>query len=403
MSDTIVEEKGPRTAASRVAGATPMEESIVENHYSRSHGNGRQEEAIERLPERRFSDGVLSKIDEIVAREAAKTPKVEEPVEAEAATAETPTDATPTDDKPAPEPAKPAAAPTTTTETPSSEEVVSLRAERDRILAANQKLVADLDAARKAPAVTPHKLLMDAADRYVDDPIEGLRMFLAASHGLSDVQDKRIDSEFKDLYTDLTSKVLDVTPDIAHQAKRDAARARQLLEREKRERKAEQTPAAQPDGTAEFIGNRLSAKASEFGEKFPLLMGMSEHLDGKKPHELLATIIKRETQTGRIPIVADDDAMITAAAKFVEDHYNGIAEKIGKAKPTQPSTAKPTTQPSTSASKEAPPKPAGRNLTSADASVAPATQPAPKTEEQRPKKFKNDKERREWALRRFDR
>lgn len=404
MADDFVDSKGPRAATSRVSNVAPIEETIEENHFSRAHGGGREESYADRIGDRAMPKSVLDRLDEISARDSgakaapvAAKEVVEDAPAGDAPKAETPSGDTAKADAPAAADAKPDAPPPAP---PSPDAYLDqLKAERDRVIAANQKLVADLEQARANPTRAPHALLTEAADSYIEDSSQALRKFVAASLGITDPTDKRVDAEIRDLYTDLTASELGVTPDLAHQAKRDAARARQLLEREKRERTAKaEPPASQPDATATFIGNRLATAAPP--EKFPLLMALSEQLDGKKPHDLLAEVIRRETKTGRIPVTPDDDAMIAAAAKIVEDHYTQLSDRIASAR--KPSTVQPTTQPSQSASNDQRQQPAARNLTSADASVAPSktpTTPAPKTEEQQPKKFKSDKERREWALR----
>lgn len=286
---------------------------------------------------------------------------------------------------------------------------------------ANQRLLAELEAERgkskSAPA--PDKLLADAHESYVEDQLGGLRKFIASSLGITDPNDKAIDAELQDLYTDLTANRLGVTPDPAHEAKREAARARNLFARDKRQRKAEGTTSAdqaeaeaeakKAQAASEFIGSRLQEKRSDgrsLADDHPLLTGLAPLLDGMPPEKLLWQVLQRETKTGRIVLTDDDNANISAAAKLIETHYQGLVDKVAKAKPStfsSPSTAPPsgTTPPAatTSASPDTRQSPAARTITSADASVAPATPPAPKPDPEKPPKFRSDKDRRAWALR----
>lgn len=396
MPDDFVDSKGPKVATARMIGTAPIEEEFSEGSYGKPVTGGREETFSERREVRPLSEGILSKIEEAEKR---GRPVVAAPV------VETVTDAPVVADAPAPaaDAARPVvAAPVIA---PIPDDVTALKAERDRFEQANRALIAEMETVKAKPAPVPHKMLSEASESYLEDTTLSLRKFLAASLGIEDPADKRVTDELKDLYQDLTAAELGVTTDTAHQAKRDAARAIQLLAREKRERKAEVVKPAEtqaPD-TAAFIGNRLSAQRSDgksLADSYPLLVKFSQTLDRLPPEKLLAKVLAHETKTGRIAVTADDDAMIAAAATLVENHYQALADEFGKAKP--PSTAQQPTPPTTtSASKDASQHKAARNLTTADASVAPATTPAPKidaTTEKRPK-FKTDKERREWALR----
>lgn len=282
---------------------------------------------------------------------------------------------------------------------------------------ANAALAAEVEAlkARAPQAPAPHKLLTEAVDGYLDDPIASARRMIAASLGIDDPADKRVDDELADFYTDLTAKVLGVNPDDKHLAKRNAARALHLVAREKRERTAEkQTTAEQAQAkadaekaanAAQFIGNRLTVKNGDsrsIAEDYPLLMSLAEDLDGAKPEAVLWKALEHGSKTGRIVLTADDDANIRAAAKLIENRYQALADKAAKARPqpTNPSTAKPNPPTTPSQAKTRAPAPA-RTLTTADASVAPATPPAKKQTQTTPK-FKTKEEAKAYALRHLD-
>ena len=354
----------------------------------------------------------LAKIDAELARRdrgiVEETPVEEEtPAEGEPAAVEA---------APAPEaaaaaaaaPAEPAAAP------PPSDDLVRLTTE-------NQRLAAELEAARAKPTSAPtiHTLLSEAHVGYVDDQVSAVRKLIAAAHGIEDAADPRIDSELRDLYTDLTAWSLGVSPEEAHLSKRNRARVEHLLKREKEERAAEgrtsaekakaEAEAHQAQQAAAFIGNRLATRTSgdkTIADEYPLLMALAERLDGMKPEALLVEVLRHETKTGKLVLTADDDANIRAAAKLIESRYQPLAEIVGGI--LKPSTAQPSGQkppaatPSTSQVTRQ--TQGARNLTTADASVAPATPPASKPQTTtKPVPFRNKKARREAALSRLDR
>lgn len=307
------------------------------------------------------------------------------------------------------DPAKPGAA------IVAGDPIAELRAKIAGYEAHNRKLVDELEAVKKAPKADTsptRKLLAEADADYIENTDGALRKFIASALGLEDPASPEVDAEIRDLYTDLTAKVLAVTPDGAHQAKREAARSKRLWDRERRQRKAEEQAHAgkteqdaqskAADAAADFIGNRFSTKR----DAYPLTVALSETLDGMTPERLLWQVIQRETKTGRLDGTKPDDQLIADAAKIVEDHYASIAERVSKAKPatTTPSTAQPSVVKTPDVGASARPAErqghGARTLTNTDASVAPATPPAKPT----PKKnerpvFKSDEEARHWATR----
>jgi hypothetical protein len=410
FSDIAIKPKGAEPAP---AYREPIEESFREGEVNPG-GGGRQEVFSDngKRDKRRYGESVLAKIDAIEKRErgaevedsaAAPSEDAGQASEAKPADAPPPNDATLAPSEPPPPPH------------PDMPDIETIRAERDRFEQANKALIAELEASKKtskAEAPALHKMLAEALEMYVDDPIGATRRLAAAAYAIEDLSDKRLTDEIRDLYTDLTAHILGVSPEASHQAKREAARARQLLAREKRERKAAEDAAArraqaeaetrQAEQARAFIGNRLAQSK----DAYPYLHALAQDLDGMKPEAVVLQVIQREIQSGRIPKDADDEAKITTAAKLIETHYKSFADKFNKAIPqpvSQPSTAQPSIPTTPSASKEQRQQTPARTLTTADASVAPATPPAPKTEMKpdKPPSFKNQKAHREWALRRI--
>ena len=297
-------------------------------------------------------------------------------------------------------------------------EIERYRAESTRLSEANQRLLQELDGLRKAPRgeMSAREKALDEAERtYLDDNVGAIRRVIATVLGVDDPNHKDVDAELSGLYVDLTSRELNVPLEASHKATREAVRARQLLARDKRERKAEEEAKANRASTddesrkaneaATFIENRLSTKRTDgtsIAESHPLLMGLAESIDGMAPTKLLWKAIEQGVKAGKYDPASGDDNLIAAAAKDIEDHYTRLSEKIAKSKPTKVDAANAApavaVEPASTDQRQSK---ATRTITNASASVAPAT-PAKKAEpvktEERPK-FKNDKERRAWALR----
>ncbi len=285
-----------------------------------------------------------------------------------------------------------------------------IRADRDRLVEHNRRLVAELEArpktAAKAELSARDKALDEAEKVYLDDSIGAVRMLIATVLGVP-LDSKEVDAELSGLHTDLTSRELNVPLEQSYKATREAGRARQMLARDKRERKAESEAAKVPvvdeakdsNEAVSFVESRISKHV----ESYPLLTAFAEELDGLKPSELICRIIQRDTKSGAIDATKmTDDQLIEAASKTIEAHYKKIADKFGNLKPlsTTDTTKTETTAPLTT-SKD-PRTVQARTITNASASVAPATSPAKKpvaTATDEKPKFKSAKERLEWALR----
>jgi hypothetical protein len=204
--------------------------------------------------------------------------------------------------------------------------------------------------------------------------------------------------------------------EVAQQAARDAAKARQALARDKRTRTAQGDSSAASEEattkrTTEFIGNRLSATRTasdgkalpSLREQFPLAAAMAGR-HGSPPLEAqIYEVYRRELHTGRFDPqrLNDDDYLISESAKLLESQYQDLADALGKAR--TPSTATPTTPAiapaaATIASQGPPQGHGGRTaLTAADSSVAPATPPTPAA----PKRTKQLQSREEFLARHY--
>lgn len=296
--------------------------------------------------------------------------------------------------------------------------MTKLQTDYDQLKEANRKLVDDLETAKKqprAPKISEKLQALDEAEKmYLDDSIGAVKRMIATVLGVK-TDAPEVAEELRGLYTDLTAQELQVPLEQAHKASRDAARTRQLLARDKRERQAESAkPEAedQPEAdtkqlelVTERIGqlNAPQADGSTILGEFPMLMTLAEKLDGMKPEHLLWRVLQRETKAGTIK-PGTDEAMLKQAAKMIEAHYTSLAEDFDrvKTKKQNDTTKRETTKADDTASKEKSQSTGARTIKAADASVAPATTPkkAPTKEsnEERPK-FSSKKQAQDWALR----
>lgn len=284
-----------------------------------------------------------------------------------------------------------------------------LRTANERLLSQNQRLLSDLESARKTPARevgAQQKTLDEAQQIYFDDPARAIRLFISTVLGASDHASKDVDAEMSGLYQDLTERELSVPLDPLTKATREAARTRQLLARDKRERTAETTRAAAPSPDdpearqaaemAQVIGTRLGTKNGEgrtLGERFPLSLALHERMSGDKPEAAIWNEIKRGIALGELDHKSPDDALIEQAATRLETRYQALVDLVDKARP-QRSTAAPTTPTTATETQSGPPKQEARTITNASASVAPATLPATRAEETAKPKYRSEKERR---------
>jgi hypothetical protein len=284
---------------------------------------------------------------------------------------------------------------------------------------ANQRLVAELEAAKSTPArdrTEYEQQLVDAWKSYVDEgPVVAIRKFIGAVLG-SAPDSKDVSSELAGAYLDLTSQEVGVPLDQSQQAMREAARARLALARDKRER-AESEKKAPTGNSAEaqqieqagsYIDNIATTKGqngTSYAEEFPLTFRLAERFDGMKPGKLLATSIRHEVKIGALTGREPEDVLIRHAARKIEAYYDETL-KLGNTARPQPAQKTDTTKSGTPAAKPASQAQrqgqGARTINNAKASVAPST--PPKTKKQEPKteekpKFKSKKEAQDWALR----
>jgi len=321
---------------------------------------------------------------------------------------------------------KPAEGEATKDDAPKTEDVVKeWQTKAEQLEAHNRHLVSENEQLRgRKPTVereAHEKILSEAWQSYVEEgSVPALRKFLGAVVGAAP-DSKEVDSELAGLYTDLTSRELNVPLTESQAALREAARARLALARDKRERTAAQTKTTEPanggeDGqrvgqVTQYVGNLLTVKAqggTSIADEFPLLMSLSEDFDGVAPSELIARAMLREAQVGTLPptLAQDELACTRFIASKIEKHYKAVADKIST-KTAKNNTAQPTGKNPTVANKastEPRQSHGARTLTNATASVAPATPPKvkseakPKTGPKTRKDFKSDAEWRSHLL-----
>lgn len=359
--DTVAEDYDPSTGRVTPSEAPARAKEIVEGEYGR----------------RELPSSTAKLIDQMFVEDPpAADPPSDDPDERELEAAKQP----PADPKADP------ATPTTPGATAPAQSAppADWQVQLDRMTAANKQLVADLETARKpteAPAV--HKLAGEAVSTYLDNSTEAVRRFVAASLGIDDPAHADVTAEMQALTNDLTSSVFNVQLDPTAQATREAARARQALARDKRERMAESDRAAKgtqaqaevqkAEHLASFIGNRLTAS------EYPATVALAPIFDGVQPGRAVYAALDTAIKAGSIdPKTMTDEQLIAFGAKEVEQHYKDLRDKVLKAFPPDPKPSTATNPPPESASPDQRQSHGARTLTQAAASVAPSTPPAVK-------------------------
>lgn len=260
---------------------------------------------------------------------------------------------------------------------------------------------------RDASHVTRAQQLRDAEDSYVADPTAALRKFVAGANGLK--TEPEIDAEIDDLLNDLTSKRMSVPLDTAQQAKRTATLTQRAWEIDKQRRNAKEQDAdsqrtqTEQASKTEAVQRTISESLGTRKDQYPNLQ-MAQLLDGKRPEQAVWQAIQQGIANGHLDANDPDEKLIAKAASVVEKYYQARAESLRTA--LNPGTADPNAPPALQADgpngvvkKETSRQGHGpRTLTTADASVAPATTDQPPAVEARPK-FKNDAERRQYVIR----
>lgn len=291
------------------------------------------------------------------------------------------------------------AAPSSTAPEKSTEDAISERTAR--LETANRDLLTQLEQLKARPArgePSAREKALDEAERTVlEDSIGAVRKVFATALGVEDPKHASVDKFMTWLYHDLTEHELNVPLDASIKALRESERNLALRARDKRDAAAEAARPTQPQGDPQLatkvgiVSNLLTAQA-DHATKYPLLRGLSTDFDGMKPEELLWRELDRGFQTGEYDRNAQDVQLIDLASRKIEAHYQALADKIAKARP---STATPTQAAVATDSKADPQAPGVRTITNASASVAPATTPAAKPVPTEPTKkpWRNEKER----------
>jgi hypothetical protein len=257
------------------------------------------------------------------------------------------------------------------------------RSELERYVTRNRDLVAENErlksgGAKREPSAR-EKALDEAEASYFsgrDGAVGAVRRMLATWLGVDDPKHADVDHELKGLYQDLTAKELGIEPEDAQQAKREAVRTRQMLERETRQRKAAQEttrpaedPAAKVDADHTSI---IATRLASVGDAHPLTMELAEEFYGLKPEALLLRVIRDGFATGEFDPKDKNETLIAQALEKTEPHFQARADKIAAAttRTAPPNPSDPI------AKKDDGQQQAARTITNASASVAPATPPA---------------------------
>jgi hypothetical protein len=295
--------------------------------------------------------------------------------------------------------------------------VAEVRAQAARLEQRNRELIGELETARKTPKAERsdrETALLSAEATYIEEgSVPALRKFLGVVVGAAP-DSKEVDAELAGLYLDLTAREVGVPLDENQQSKRDNARTRLLLARDKREKidagkKVEPgndaAETVQYEQAAKYVDNLLTVKGdsgSSLADEFPMLMDLAENFDQMPASQVLARAVRQEYMAGTIDPSGSEIDAIRIVAQKIENHYDAVAKKIEAArakKQSKTNTTKPSGKPPKVApeqSQGAAQKPQARTITNATASRAPAKPPkttkqkAPTTTEKARKDFKSD-------------
>lgn len=334
-------------------------------------------------------------------------------------------DEAPVGDQPATgDPAKdPAAAPEKPVEKPAEPAAAApdpkLTAEIERLQAHNRKLVSELEARSSAPALDDRHQELDAIEKMaIENPIGALERLFTLAIGAKEAKDPAVQRFLSGVYGDWTERELKVPMDRAARAEFGSERNNLLIQRDRRERAAGETSAAEKAKAADRERSvretvtTLDRQLTEarHSEKFPHLMN-SELFDGITPGQRLFTAIAQGIAAGDWEKVPSDDKLVEHYSAKLDKELQARDQKLRAyytPKPTT-STATPTpaSEPSKDKASDAPAKAdqAGvRTITNASASVAPpkppvAAAPATAGKDDKPPTFRNEAERRLWLAR----
>lgn len=354
--------------------------------------------------------------------ETAGAPAPASEPERPAATGEAPTEQPPAGDKPATsEPAKEAPAPDRPVEKPPEPAAdPKLTAELERLQAHNRKLVSELEARSGAPALSDrHKALEEIERLTIEDPIGALERLVVMSIGAKDAKEPAVQRFLAGAYGDWTERELKVPMDKAARAEFGSERNKHLIDRDRRDRAAGETSAAEKAKAAErerTVRETVTTLDRQLvdakhGEKFPHLM-KAELLDGITPGQRLFTAIAQGIAAGDWDKVPGDDKLIEHYSTKIDKEYEARDQKLRAHYAPKPTTSTATPPPASEPSKDkaadAPAKAdqaGARTITNASASVAPSTPPketvATAAKDPKPPTFRNEAERRQWLARKW--
>lgn len=325
------------------------------------------------------------------AKTAAKT--VEQPAAPAAAAPMQPAESTKpagAAEQPKADPAPSSAAATTTN--PTEPHADTVRA--NRLAEHNTRLVAELESLRKAPPAHGDAAVLKEVDGlFTTNPLAGVRKMFARQLGVPE-DSKEITQHLRFLESDLTNDRIGVPFTEDSERDRKAARTLVAIQREMRERKAEETktepaPSSDDAESVSFVGNRLAA--TKHAENYPLLTAWGEYVHGAKPAAVIWQALKHGVAIGELDRNEPFDQLIDKTSKSLESYYQDLLAKAPKAAPTSTATTPAPATPPPEAPKGDPSGQRVPSLTSATTSAAPATMPAttPKIES-----FRNERERR---------
>lgn len=293
--------------------------------------------------------------------------------------------------------------------------------DNQRLAARNRELLSELEEARKTPKAERTEreaALSDALDAYYEGgSVAAFRKFIGVVVGAAP-DSKEVDAELSGVFLDLSEREVGVPLDPNQRSLRDNAKTRLLLARDKRD-KADAAKKPIADNSADIgieygtrmIDGLLTTKeqgGTSIADEYPMLMALSEQLDGYKPAEVLARAIKAEVDTGTLNPKLSDIELIRSVAPKIEKHYGTVAQRINAAtvKNTKTDTTKPSVKPKVAKqeSTEQRQSTGARTLTNATASRAPAnppkttTKPKATSEKKTRKDFPSDAAWREHLL-----
>lgn len=294
-----------------------------------------------------------------------------------------------------------------------------LMAEIDRLQAHNRKLVSELEARSGAPALDDRHKELDAIERIaIENPIGALERLFTLAIGAKESKDPAVQRFLSGVYGDWTERELKVPMDKAARAEFGTERNKHLIDRDRRERAAGETSAAEKAKAADrersvretvtTLDRQLTE--AKHGEKFPHLMNPGP-FDDISPGQRLFTAIAQGIAAGDWDKVPGDDKLVEHYSAKLNEELKARDHKLRAHYAPKPATSTATPTPASEPSKDkaadAPAKAdqAGvRTITNASASVAPpkppvAAAPATTGKDEKPPTFRNEAERRLWLAR----